>query len=254
MGLFNGRVGTALSGFGGLLIAVCATGCGGGGDSKPSGPDFSTLQKEYTHPSGTLAATDKDAIIAALDSQSASAGAGILSAPPGLSNAKGPGPHVLDTTPTCGTPTSSGETCTCPGGGSYAVSVGSSSSNGATGTVSYKMCNEGTAADAITLTGNVSFDESLSPMIFIYSGSIDETLSSPPTTLHVDLNYALIGDMLSYNVTVGDGNVLVQASADWDTTTKTGSFTVVTKDGTTMCTLTNGAGSCTGAGGTVTFS
>jgi hypothetical protein len=236
-----------------LLIAVCATGCGGG-DSKPSGPDFSALQKQYTMPSGTLAATDKDAIIAALDSQSASAGAGVLSAPPGLSNSKGPGPHVLDTTPNCGAATAQGASCSCPGGGSYSISIGSSSSNGASGTIDYQMCNEGTAADGIALTGNVSFDESLDPMMFIYSGSIDETISSPPETLHIDLNYALINDMLSYNVTVGDGNVLIQASADWDTTTKSGSFTVVTKDGTTMCTLTNGAGSCTGAGGTVTFS
>jgi hypothetical protein len=252
MGLFNGTVGMVWSGFGGLLIAVCATGCGGG-DSKPSGPDFGALQKEYTSPSGTLQAGDKAAIIAALDSQSASGGVGVLSAP--RQNADGPGPHVLATTPTCSAPTASGETCTCPGGGSYAVSIGASSANGATGTVTYNACNESSdAATSITLSGSVSFDESINPMIFIYSGSIDETISPPPQTIHIDLNYALINDMMSFNVKVADGNVLVQESLDWDTTTKSGSFTVVTKDGTTMCTLTDGAGTCTGPGGSVSFS
>lgn len=135
------------------------------------------------------------------------------------------------------------------------MSIGASSANGATGTVTYNACNESSdAATSITISGSVSFDESINPMISIFSGSLDETISPPPQTIHIELNYALVNGMMSFNVKVADGNVLVQESLDWDTTTKSGSFTVVTKDGTTMCTLTDGAGTCTGPGGSVTFS
>jgi hypothetical protein len=257
MGLFNGRVGMGLYGFGGVLIALCATGCGGG-DDKPSGssPDFSALQKQYASPSGTLHASDKAAIIAALDSSSATKGASPLSAPPQFGSSDGPGPHVLGTGPTCSTSSQNSICIACPGGGTLTTNIGSGSAKGASGTEVYNQCNYGTTADSLLLNGKVDFVEIIDPppVTLIYSGSIDESIASPPETLHVDLNYAFIGDMIAYNVKVSDGNVLIEGSANWDTTTQTGSFTVVTKDGTTSCTLTNGAGSCTGTGGTVTFS
>jgi hypothetical protein len=261
MGLFNGRVGMGLSGFGGVLIALCATGCGGG-DDKPSGSsaDFSALQKQYTSPSGTLHATDKAAIIAGLDNANASesSGVGILSARMGGTTAP-PGSHVLAGEPiSCPTTgNSSNINCTCAGGGSVGVSASASQgSSNVSATESYNSCKitEGTTTAEIDGTVKFAIITDPPPMMEIFSGKLTETVTPPGETVTIDMEYALVNGVASYNVQVGDGNVLIQATGTWDSTTDSGSFTVVTKDGTTTCTLTNGAGSCTGAGGSVTFS
>ncbi len=263
MGLFNGMGRVGWTGFGALLVTVCATGCGGG-DDKPSGgsADFSALQKKYSSPSGTLSAGDKDAIIAGLNKQSDASGSGITplgARVPGVVGS-GKGPHVLDDAPfTCGTPAqgSTSINCPCTGGGSVAIS-GSATQDGSSvqSSESFNNCKFTEASTSVVVNGSMTYAmiSSPPPAMTIVKENFTETVTPPGETIKLDLDYAEIGDMISYSVDVADGNVLLSVTGAWDSTTDTGSFTVTTKDGTSTCTLSNGAGSCTGPGGSVTFS
>ena len=256
MGLFNGLGNVGWAGFGALLVAVCATGCGGG-DDKPSGgsADFGALQKQYSSPTGTLHAEDKSALLKALDNQSAASGLGGLSAMPGTPG----GQKTLGASPiTCGMATSSGVVCTCSGGGNLTETFSASQgSMNISGSAKYNACTLTEGTSTIKISGTLNFSDITTPppALFIYNGTITETITPPGETVTVSINYAMTADgKTEYTVDVSDGNVVIAASGNWDSTTDSGTFTVTTKDGTSTCTLTNGAGSCTGPGGTVTFS
>ncbi|MEO7032771.1 MAG: hypothetical protein ABI548_02985 [Polyangiaceae bacterium] len=261
MSLFNGTRGVGWTGVGALLVALSATACGSG-DDKPSGgsADFGALQKKYANPSGTLSASDKDAIIKGLDQQSDASSSGIapLGAHVGIGGA-GKGAHVLDTAPfTCGSSTQGASvSCTCNSGGTVAIS-GSASQDGSSvqESESFNNCKFDEAGSSVVVNGSMTYAEITSPppAMTIIKESFTETITPPGDTIKLDLDYAEIGGMLSYSVDVADGNVLLSASGNWDSTTDSGSFTVTTKDGTYSCSLTNGAGDCTGSGGSVSFS
>ncbi|MEO8901521.1 MAG: hypothetical protein ABI488_07340 [Polyangiaceae bacterium] len=261
MSLFNGTRSVGWTAFGALLVALSATACGGG-DDKPSGSaDFGALQKKYASPSGTLSASDKDAIIKGLDQQSDASASGIAPAGArvGIGGA-GKGPHVLDTAPfTCGTP-AQGQTsvsCACTGGGTVGIS-GSASQDGSNvqTSESFNNCKFDEAGSSAVINGSFTSAEISSPppAMTIIKEAFTETITPPGETIKIDLDYAEIGGMVSYSVDVADGNVVLSAAGNWDSTTDSGSFTVTTKDGTYSCSLTNGAGDCTGSGGSVTFS
>ncbi len=259
MHLFNGGMGV-WSGLGVALIALGATGCGGGDDKPSGGPsaDFSGLHEAYLHPSGTLSKGDKKAIIAGLDGQNASSSVQVMSAK--LGGSRGPGAHVLDDAPfACGTPSggSTTQTCACNGGGT--VKIGGSANqdgSGAQSSLTYDDCKYSSGTSSVIVDGTLEYAEISNPppLMIIYKEHLTETVTPPGDKVSIDLSYALVNGVATYSVDVGDGNVLIQANGSWDSTTKSGSFTVITKDGSTSCKLTNGEGSCTGAGGSVEFS
>jgi hypothetical protein len=122
------------------------------------------------------------------------------------------------------------------------------------GTETYDQCvyDVGSTLGDETLNGSITFAEILdaTPTIIAYQGSIDAVVDG--MTVHEDMNYALVGGEITYSVDVSDGNVLVQESASWDTTTQSGTFTVVDRSGSWSCSLSNGTGTCSGTQGSIT--
>jgi hypothetical protein len=83
--------------------------------------------------------------------------------------------------------------------------------------------------------------------MLIYSGTLTETITPPGTTTDVGMNVALVNGAISYNVTISNGNVLVQESGSWNPSTQTGTFHVVDHNGAWNCSATNGRGTCYGS-------
>jgi hypothetical protein len=252
-----------------LGIAACgvlgaATGVGCGGSSKGSSPDLSALRTLYASPTGTLTGAEIKTVGDALTKEQSTdtSSIAVLSVKKSIDRVSGriyvedaPGANPY----TCGPASSSGESCTCNGGGTFDEAFAASSDETSfEGTLAYHDCttsyDDGTG-DGETIDGTLNYAEYLdsSPAIIAYSGSLDITAAG--TTVHEDLNYASIGGTLTYSVSVSSGNLLVQASGSWDGTTDTGTFTVIDHSATWQCTLSNGSGSCSSStGATVTTS
>jgi hypothetical protein len=243
----------ALCGSFGIVMTALAVGCGGGGGGSGSTPvDFTALHAAYASPTGKLGAADVGAVATSLDKQSQTAGVPVtMSAKVGLQGLPGSSLRLQNGGANCGE--SGGDvSCTCPGGGSFAESGVSSQGGVVQATIDYSSCvyDDSGSSNAVSISGSLSFaDYSSSPPMMIYSGTIDETVTPPGTTETIDMNFALLDGVITYDVSISSGNVLVQDSGSWDPSTDTGSFTVIDQSGSWSCQLTNGAGTCTGSGG-----
>jgi hypothetical protein len=235
---------------GGMLTV--AAGCGS--SSKSSGPsvDFAALRAKFTSPTGTLGAGDVPKVGDGLSSQQQSGSV------PVAGQAYRAGLHIEAPTPTApwtcpnggGGTNSSSETCTCSGGGSVSIAASEQTSTTVEGTVDYNGCTYTEASTTISVNGSVSMDiEQGPPLLFMYSGTIDEVVTPPGTHVHLNMEFADVGGKITYSVSLASGNVLVQSDGTWDSAMKSGTFTVIDKSTTWQCSLTNGSGTCTGSNG-----
>jgi hypothetical protein len=254
------RVGKSIVTILGIVVTGFAAGCGGGGGSGGPSVDFDALHAQYLSPTGSVKGADLSTVKGALDKQSTASSIPVeMNARAGIRLQAVPASGVRIQGGTGSVACSGGgesESCTCPGGGSFSVSGASDQGGVEEATVDYSSCifsdssSAGTATDSIS--GDISFaDYTTSPTMLIYSGTLQVTLTPPGTTESVDLNYALVNGMMTYSVDISSGNVLVQETGTWDSSTDSGSFTLVDKSGSWSCTFTNGTGTCTGPGGTI---
>jgi hypothetical protein len=239
----------------GALGALLAAACGGGDSGGGASANFSALRTEYTKPTGTLKATDMKAVLKSLTQSQGASQLGPLSehAP----SAGASGLHLEgSSTPMC-TQSGSGASCTCTNGGKYEVTEAASSGEQVSGTVHYDHCDFGgqsydDAGDVASLVmdGNMSFAfyTSPPPAMYIYSGTITETITPPGTTATVQMNYAMIGSSMAYLVDVADGSVVVTETS-WSASSNTGTLSILDASTTWTCTLTDGAGSCSSTDG-----
>jgi len=243
----------------GIAMTAFVAGCGGGGSSGPS-VDFNALHAEYLSPTGSVKASDLPTVKSAMDKQSAASSIpATLSARAGIRLQSVPGSGVRiqgGTGAVSCTGSGQSENCACPGGGSMSVNGVSDQGGVEQATIDYSACifsdTSTGASDTASISGNMSFaDYTTSPVMEIFSGTLQVTVTPPGTTESVDLNYALVNGMMTYSVDISGGNVLVQETGSWDASTDSGSFTLIDKSGTWNCTYTNGTGSCTGPGGTI---
>jgi hypothetical protein len=237
-------------------VAAYATACGSSGGSKgaSSQANLAELRSQYTAPSGTLGSADIASVAQALSQEQAQTARIPVVPTSAPLHATAVGSLSLENSPMVSCTGGQGsETCTCPGGGSFSESGFSSSNNVALATVNYNACVFGETGNTTESTsGSISFaDYQTQPPMVIYSGTLDETVTPPGTTTQINMNYALVNGVVTYNVEISSGNVLVSESGSWDSSTESGSFTVTDKSGKWSCSVTNGAGSCTGANGKV---
>lgn len=243
-----------------VAAGLCvACGSSGGSSGSKAGAlslaSFETLRTQYTSPSGTLDASEIPAVEAALSQEEGSATVMRQRvAPHSLEVAT---VHPLSSSVSCAPATANGMvTCSCSVSGSITESVVGTSGDVVEETANYDSCveEEADAGETDSLSGTLSFaDFETAPAMIIYSGTLSDTVTPPGTTTTIDLDYAIIGGVITYDVMVASGNVLVSLSGSWDPTTDSGAFTVTDKTGTWTCNLTDGSGSCTnGSGGTIT--
>jgi len=246
-----------------LLITVPTLGCsssGGGGGGAPS-VDFAALRAQYLAPSGSLKSSDVLNVgkqLSTQESQSTSVPTSTSSAPIKVMANRTSGIHPMNTPVTCSAATAGGVSCSCGGGGTFdeTFNTNASQSGVEEGVLTYNDCvfddTSGSTAATESISGTMSYaDYTTAPEMFIYSGSITETVTPPGTTTTANFNYALVNGELTYSITVASGTVLVSDQGSWDEATESGSFTVTDKSGTWTCNITNGTGTCTGPGGTI---
>jgi hypothetical protein len=235
----------------GMALASFAAGCGGGGGGSGSGGppvDFGALHAQYTSPTGKLRASDVIPVANAFakDQQTATPPLAAMSTRAGLK---------LDGTgqPMCSAAAGGDVSCSCPGGGAFSESGASSQGGVVEANLDYQACVfSESGSDSVTLNGSVAFADyaQQNPPMLIYSGTLQETITPPGTTDTIQMNFAMVGGVITYSVSLsGGGNVLVQDSGSWDASTDSGNFTVVDSDGSWTCTITNGAGTCSGSNG-----
>jgi hypothetical protein len=213
------------------LLAAGAVACGGG--SGGGGPDFGALHAKYTAPTGTLQASDL---------------AGLASAVTG---------RLENTIMLGGSGTTScvekgqGSTCSCPGGGSITLTADPDQGDAMVSSLQYSSCSYDQGTDSFVVTGSAEqavYDKDNPPMTLL-EGSLDGTLTPVGSTMKMDLDFAQVDGNVEWSIDVPSGNVVVQYSDAWYVQTNTGSFTVIDKTGTYLCTYTGSSASCTGSNG-----
>jgi len=210
------------------LFAMAGVGCGGGG-SKPA--SYADISASFAHPTGTLAATNADAVAKAYQT-SLTAGTGPV------------GGRRLDQKTSAQSVVEA-----CPSGGNISVNVASATASAVSESWTYNNCCE-TADCCLNGGGNIYYAAAgTAAGSFCESFQITGTCSAQPVTE----NYSICEDgttgTLSYLVEVGGDTFAVSGSYS----AGNGTLTITGKNGTFTCTYTNDTGSCTGTTGTFTF-
>jgi hypothetical protein len=239
----------------------CSSSSSGGGVSGGSPADFTALRASYSAPTGSLQSSDVLSVgkeLSKQESQSSNVPTSTSNAPIHAQAIRHAGARPENTPVTCSAATASGVSCSCGGSGTFDETFNSSAAQSGVeeGVITYNDCvfddSSGTTTETESISGSMSYaDYTTAPAMFIYSGTLTETISPPGTTTTVNFDYALINGELTYSLSVADGTVLVSDEGSWDEATQSGTFTVTDKSGTWSCNITNGAGTCTGPGGTL---
>jgi hypothetical protein len=210
------------------LFAVAGLGCGGG-SSKPA--SYNQISASFAHPTGTLAATNADAVAQAYQASLSS----------GLDTAAG---RRL-------APQTSAQTVSeaCPNGGTIAVNVNQASANAISESYTYNNCCE-TADCCVNGGGNLFYSASGSSSgSFCEAFQISATCSGQPVSEDFSICEDGSTGMISYLVEVDGLSFAVSGSYS----SGTGTLTITGANGTFTCTYTNNTGSCTGTSGSFTF-
>lgn len=211
------------------LFAVAGLGCGGGGKPPAS---YNEISASFAHPTGTLAATNADAVAQAYQASLSS----------GLNTAAGR--RLAPQTSATQTVSEA-----CPNGGNLSVTVNQASSNAISEAFQYNNCCE-TADCCVNGGGNLFYSAAGSS-----SGSFCEAfqVTSVCSGQSADENFSLCEDgttgMISYLVQVNGQSFAVSGSYSYGS----GTLTITGANGTFTCTYTNDTGSCTGTSGSFTF-
>jgi len=208
------------------LFAVAGLGCGG--SSKPA--SYADISASFAHPTGTLAATNADAVAKAYQT-SQTAGTG-------------PAGRRLDSRSSAVT-----ESVACPNGGSINVNVDQASQQSVSESFTYANCCE-TADCCLNGSGNLYYAAAgTAAGSFCESFQITGTCSAVP----VSENYSICSNgttgTISYLVEVNGESFAVSGNYS----SGNGTLTITGKNGMFTCTYTNDTGSCTGTSGTFTF-
>jgi hypothetical protein len=213
------------------LFVVAGLGCGGGGSGQPAG-SYNAISAGIEHPTGTLSATNADAVAAAYEASLSS----------GLDTAGG---QRLESVASAQTTVSEA----CPNGGTISVNANEASSSAISETFNYNSCCE-SADCCFNGGGNLYYASTGSS-----SGSFCENFQVTGTCTgeSVSENFSLCEDG-----TTGTVSYLVQVDGDsfavsGDYSDGNGTLTITGVNGTFTCTYTNNTGSCTGTSGSFTF-
>jgi hypothetical protein len=226
------RLGTSI-GMG--LLVVAGLGCSGGGGGQPGG-SYNAISAGIEHPTGTLSATNADAVAAAYEASLSS----------GLDTAGG---QRLESVASAETSVSEA----CPNGGTISVNANEASSTAVSETFSYNNCCE-SAGCCFNGGGNLYY-ASTGSSASSASGSFCENFQVTGTCTGeaVSENFSLCEDgttgTLSYLVEVDGESFAVSG----DYSDGNGTLTITGVNGTFTCTYTNSTGSCTGTSGSFTF-
>jgi len=208
------------------LFAVAGLGCGGGGSKAPG--SYGDVKASFDHPTGTLAATNADAVAKAYQAS--------------LSAGTGPAGQRLNQKTSAVV-----ETIPCNSSGTISVNVATATSSAVSESFSYNNCCE-VAGCCYNGSGNVFFASGGTA-----TGSLCESVQLTGTfqAIPVTENFSFCdeGGVINYLVQVDGESFAVSGSYS----NGTGTLTIVGKNGSFMCTYTNDTGSCTGTGGTFTF-
>jgi hypothetical protein len=212
------------------LLAIAGAGCGGGGGSKTPA-SYSDISASFAHPTGTVAATNADAVAKAYQTSLQS----------GLGSAAGRRLEQMSSAQTVSQ--------ACPNGGTISVDVGQANASAVSESFSYNNCCE-TVGCCLNGSGNLYYaGAGTATSSFCESFHITGTCSALP----VAENFSYCSDgttgTISYLVEVGGESFAVSGNYS----SGNGTLTITGKNGTFTCTYTNDTGSCTGTGGTFAF-
>ena len=244
-----------------LLVLGCLSiaACGSSGGS--SAPSFSEMKAKFDKPTGVMktdnAAGVADGLAAKMKSGISKPGAltaaleaitgALASATIDCSNISVPSGY------TGGTFTA---TCKCNGGGTVGFTMDPTQAQGGNPvSVAYTYNNCAMTENGSTTTINgtgyyVPGPKGSTEMFYSFKGSV----KTADQTVTMDVEYYFDGKDYWYLVTVTGVNGDFVCKGSYDSTTKSGTWTVKDSSGTYECTATNGKGTCTGAGGaTVTW-
>jgi len=255
---------TVLLGTGTLL------GCSSGGSGDPYGatPDFNVVQGRFDHPDGTLNSGNAGSVFGTMGTSS-SAGAvnvfgGGSSSSSSSSSSATPGAattqalHLLTTTsstPSCpalqqGQKSGS---CACPSGGTFQYEIdGDTTASNGNADVTMRVAASACASGNVTIDGTEYANIKSSAGSFAMLVEADLTVTEPGKTVTLNLDESITDGGLALAVKVADGYVVMTATSNG---TGGGTFTIRDRQGTWTCTSANGTGgSCTGPGGSVSWS
>lgn len=208
------------------LFALTGAGCGGGGSSKPA--SYSEVMSNITHPTGTLAPTNADAVAKAYQTS--------------LAAGTGPAGQRLDQKTSAVLASSP-----CTVSGTISVDAAQMSGNAISESFTYNNCCE-TADCCFNGPANIFYSTTAGATSLCESAQITATCSGMPITE----NYSFCSDgagTFNYLVEVDGESFAVSGSYS----AGNGMLTIIGKNGTFSCTYTNDTGSCTGTTGTFTF-
>jgi len=211
------------------LFAAAGLGCGGG-SSKPA--SYADISASFAHPTGTLAATNADAVAKAYQA-SLSSGAGV-------------GGRKLDQKVSAVV-----QTAACAVSGSYTINVAQASSTAVSESITYNNCCQ-SAGCCYSGPANVYYASGgAAAGAFCENFQLTGTCSGLP----LSESYSFCEDG-----TTGTINYLVQVDGESFAVSSGGSYSngngtlmITGKNGAFSCTYTNDTGSCTGTTGTFTF-
>jgi hypothetical protein len=266
-----------------VLAMVAVTGCSGNSSTSPFGadPDFASIQARMDKPDGTF--NGSSSVFDQFNSAQSGANSANIAGAPGTSSSSSGGSststasyrshstalRLLDDTQSGLSSSCSAMqhgdltgSCACPGGGNfsydfseYQAAAKTSGITDVTLRVAMSQCvstnndmvdgHEFVHLHQDTSKGSVPDDSALIV--------VDVTARTAGVTHSLDANMLLAtnasGSSVSIAVQVDDGWIVVQANASADGTS--GSYGVRDKNGTWTCSVSNGAGSCTGTNGQV---
>jgi len=213
------------------LFALAGVGCGGGGGNKPG--SYNDISASFAHPTGTLAATNADAVAMAYASSKSSAGSSPVAG------------RRLDSTSSAAAVTQA-----CPAGGNISIDVGQATAAAVSESWTYNNCCE-TAGCCLNGGGNIYYAATgTAAGSYCESYQITGTCSSLPVAENFSTCTNGSTGEVSYLIQVGGQTFVVSGSYS----NGTGTLTITDKTGTYSCTYSGDHGTCSaGVGTTFTF-
>lgn len=211
------------------LFAMAGVGCGGGGGG---GGSYNDVKNSFAHPTGTLAATNADAVAKAYETSQAGGGLALG--------------RRLDVTTSAQTVSQS---ISCPSGGTYSISTEVTGTSSGVSTITWNNC---CYAAACCYNGGGTYYTSISgTSVGSICGTEQLTLTcgAAPATASASFCEDASNGTFSYLVQVDGKSFAVSGNYS----SGSGTLTITGVNGTFTCTYTNDTGTCTGTAGSFSF-